>query len=240
MAESSQQRLLLFGASGQIGQAIKQEFVSKGWDILSITRDQKIAKASPGDTYWDVLQDPRCELPEPLKKQKAFDAVCWAQGMNLSDDIYQFKVDSHRALYEANVVYILQSLSELVKHGVLKDFARLTVISSIWQEITKPNKLSYSITKAALRGLVLSLAADMAADGYLINGVLPGVLDTPMTRENLTESQMSSVKKATHFDRLPTLEDVARTVFFLSSKENTGLTGQFIKVDLGFSDVRNI
>jgi NAD(P)-dependent dehydrogenase (short-subunit alcohol dehydrogenase family) len=234
-----QQRLLLFGASGQIGQAIKQEFASKGWDVLSVTRDQKVAETSSGNIYWDVLLD-LVNLPEPLKKQKAFDAVCWAQGMNLSDDIYKFNVDAHRDLYESNVIYILNSLSELVKHGTLKECARLTVISSIWQEITKPNKLSYSITKAALRGLILSLAADMAADGYLINGVLPGVLDTPMTRENLTEVQMSSVKKATHFDRLPTLGDVARTVFFLSSKENTGLTGQFIKVDLGFSDVRNI
>ena len=235
-----QQRLLLFGASGQIGQAIKQEFASKGWEVLSVTRDQKIATKSSGNIYWDVLQGPQFELPESLKKQNAFDAVCWAQGMNLSDDIYEFNVGAHRDLYEANVVYILNSLSELVNYGALKEYARLTVISSIWQEITKPNKLSYSITKAALRGLVLSLAADMAADGYLINGVLPGVLDTPMTRENLTEAQMNSVKKATYFDRLPTLEDVARTVSFLSSKENTGLTGQFIKVDLGFSDVRNI
>lgn len=240
MGVDPQQRLLLFGASGQVGQAIKQEFASKGWEVVSVTRDQKIATTSPDNIYWDVLQGPKCELPEPLKKQKLFDAVCWAQGMNLNDDIYEFNVGAHRDLYEANVVYILNSLSELVKVSALKEYARLTVISSIWQEIAKPNKLSYSITKAALRGLVLSLAADMAADGYLINGVLPGVLDTPMTRENLTEAQMNSVKKATHFGRLPTLEDVARTVFFLSSKENTGLTGQFIKVDLGFSDVRNI
>jgi 3-oxoacyl-[acyl-carrier protein] reductase len=240
MNEVSQQRLLLFGASGQIGQAIKQEFVSKGWHVLSVTRDKNIAETSLDNIYWDVLQGPQYGLPEALKVHKAFDAVCWAQGMNLSDDIYKFNIDAHRELYEANVVYILNSLSELVKYGTMKDCARLTVISSIWQEITKPNKLSYSITKAALRGLVLSLAADMAVDGYLINGVLPGVLDTPMTRENLTNAQMTSVKKATHFDRLPTLEDVARTIFFLSSKENTGLTGQFIKVDLGFSDVRNI
>jgi len=240
MGKTAQQSLLLFGASGQIGQAIKQEFASKGWNILSITRDKKITGISPGNIYWDVLKDSRCELPELLKKQKVFDAVCWAQGMNLSDDIYKFKADAHRDLYEANVVYILNSLSELVKYGALKECARLTVISSIWQDITKQNKLSYAVTKAALRGLVLSLAADMATDGYLINGVLPGVLDTPMTRENLTEAQINSVKKATYFDRLPTLEDVAKTVFFLSSEENTGLTGQFIKVDLGFSDVRNI
>lgn len=231
--------LLLFGASGQIGQAIKSEFESQGWDVRVVSRNKNPDLAS-NEIYWNVLGEGQSELPESLRMAKAFDAICWAQGINLSDDIYQFNIDSHRALYEANVVFILHSLSELVKYDVLSGASRLTIISSIWQEITKPNKLSYSITKSALKGLVLSLAADMASDGHLVNGVLPGVLDTPMTRANLTNDQVRAVEHATYFERLPTVEDVARTVFFLSSKQNSGLTGQFIKVDLGFSDVRNI
>lgn len=239
MSDKAQQCLLLFGASGQLGQAIKSEFLSQGWDVRAVTRN-KNADSNSNEVYWNVLDDGQSALPECLRISKAFDAICWAQGMNLSDDIYQFNIDSHRDLYEANVVFILQSLSELVKHDVLSDASRLTIISSIWQEITKPNKLSYSITKSALKGLVLSLAADMAKGGHLVNGVLPGVLDTPMTRANLTSDQVRAVKRATYFERLSTVEDVARTVFFLSSKQNSGLTGQFIKADLGFSDVRNI
>jgi NAD(P)-dependent dehydrogenase (short-subunit alcohol dehydrogenase family) len=240
MRNKTQQCLLLFGASGQIGQAIKSEFVSQGWEVRSVSRNKSPEPASI-EIYWNVLGgEGQSGLPKSLNKAKAYDAVCWAQGMNLSDDIYQFNADNHRTLYEANVVYILQSLSELVKHNVLSDVSRLTIISSIWQDITKLNKLSYSITKSALKGLVLSLAADMARDGHLVNGVLPGVLDTPMTRANLTKEQMKSVERATHFERLPTVEDVAGTVFFLSGEQNSGLTGQFIKVDLGFSDVRNI
>jgi 3-oxoacyl-[acyl-carrier protein] reductase len=239
MAAKDRQCLLLFGATGQIGQAIKSEFISQGWDVKTVLRVKNTDSVS-NEIYWNVLGGGQSELPESLRIAKAFDAICWAQGMNLSDDIYQFNIDSHRALYEANVVFILQSLSELVKYDVLRNASRLTVISSIWQEITKPNKLSYSTTKSALRGLVLSLAADMASGGHLVNGVLPGVLDTPMTRANLTIDQVKAVERATYFDRLPTVEDVACTVFFLSSRQNRSLTGQFIKVDLGFSDVRNI
>lgn len=239
MAVKDRQCLLLFGASGQIGQAIKNEFALHGWDVRAVSRN-KNADSNSNEIYWNVLEDGQSVLPESLRITKGFDAICWAQGMNLSDDIYQFNRDSHRALYEANVVFILQSLSELLKHDVLSDPSRLTIISSIWQDITKPNKLSYSITKSALRGLVLSLAADMARGGHLVNGVLPGVLDTPMTRANLTNDQVRAVERATYFERLPTVEDVARTVFFLSSMQNSGITGQFIKTDLGFSDVRNI
>jgi len=61
-----------------------------------------------------------------------------------------------------------------------------------------------------------------------------------MTRSNLSEGQIQLIERSTKFNRLATLGDVASTIYFLCSEENSGLTGQFLKVDLGFSDVRNI
>ncbi len=94
------------------------------------------------------------------------------------------------------------------------------------------------MTKAALQGLVLSAAADMGADGHMMNAVLPGALETPMTRKNLTAAQVDGLAAATQFGRLASLEDVASVVMYLCSRENTGITGQFIGADLGFSSVR--
>jgi 3-oxoacyl-[acyl-carrier protein] reductase len=167
-----------------------------------------------------------------------FDAICWAQGKNCNDSIHAFNVEQHREVFEANVVYILQSLSVLLKEHLLKMPARLCVISSIWQDISRQNKLSYGVSKAALKGLVLSLANDLGTDGHLINAVLPGALDTPMTRQNLSTEQLTKITSSTQFGRLPNLEDVTNAVHFLCSTENSGVTGQFIKIDLGFSDVR--
>jgi 3-oxoacyl-[acyl-carrier protein] reductase len=114
----------------------------------------------------------------------------------------------------------------------------MCIISSIWQNLARQSKLSYCISKSALQGLVLSASADLAAEGHLINAVLPGALDTPMTRRNLTAEQINSLTSATAFGRLPSLTDVASLVCFLCSPENTGITGQFIAADLGFSHVR--
>ena len=72
----------------------------------------------------------------------------------------------------------------------------------------------------------------------MINAVLPGALDTPMRRRNLSAEQMARLTGATGFGRLPALEDVASLACYLCSRENTGTTGQFIEVDLGFSHVR--
>ena len=229
-------KLLLFGGSGQIAREVAAKFSSKNWDVCQVVRTPKTDL--PHAISWDVM----CQnnLPDSLKLQAPFDGVCWAQGANLNDNIYSFNKASHQILYEANVLFVLESLSKILEAGLLVKSAKLCIISSVWQEISRQNKLSYAISKSALRGLVLSLANDLAADGYLVNAVLPGALDTPMTRSNLSDQQIQSIEGATKFNKLVTLGDVASTIFFLCSEENTGVTGQFIKVDLGFSDVRNI
>lgn len=236
------QRILVFGASGAIGSAIVERFGHAGNHVTAISRKevQQDVSSDPMISWvtWDPL-DQFSELPE-LLRGLSFDAVVWAQGANCTDDIYSFDLQQHEMLYMANVVYILQSLQLLLRQGALKRGARLCVISSIWQSIARQNKLSYCITKSALEGLVNSLAIDLGRDGYLINAVLPGALDTPMTRANLTAEQLAKLEEMTPLGSLPTLSDVTGLVQHLCSNENKGITGQFIAVDKGFSYARII
>jgi NAD(P)-dependent dehydrogenase (short-subunit alcohol dehydrogenase family) len=116
----------------------------------------------------------------------------------------------------------------------------MCVISSIWQSVARRDKLSYMMTKAALQGLVMSVAIDLAERGILINAVLPGALDTPMTHRSLTPSQISAVATATPFRRLASLEDVGHLTAFLTSPLNTSITGQFVAVDLGFANAKAV
>lgn len=227
--------LLLFGGTGAVGTAIAQIFRDTNWRVLPVGRD-------PGDhpnhVQWDPLLAEDVAGAERVRSQGPFDAVCWAQGMNANDSVYDVDLDAHERMYRANCTYVLASLRFLLQHALLRKPARLCVISSIWQDISRQDKLSYGMTKAALRGLVLSAANDLGRDGHLINAVLPGALETPMTRANLSPEQIRSMVDGTQFGRLAGLQDVARTVRYLCSADNTGVTGQFIKVDLGYSDVR--
>ncbi|BEI38371.1 SDR family NAD(P)-dependent oxidoreductase [Polynucleobacter sp. HIN8] len=235
---STKPALLLFGASGSIGNAIYQKFISKGWHVIRIIRkaDNKSLMSNSEDIVWD----PICKkIPLQLKKVARIDAICWAQGINLSDSIEEFCLEEHYKLYQANVIYILVSLNQIINSGLLKVPTRLCIISSIWQNISRLKKLSYAVSKSALQGLVLSLANDLADRGHLVNAILPGAIDTPMTKSNLSNEQIETIKKATGFNRLVTLNDVSNITFYLCSPENSGITGQFIKVDLGYSDVRN-
>ena len=234
---NTKKKLLLFGASGSIGSAIRQKFLDQAWDVIGVVREPSSIENM---VYWDPLSR---SLGAPLKQLKQYggvDAVCWAQGQNCNDSIYNFDEQIHRDVYEANVIYILNSLSVLLKENLLHKPAKLCVISSIWQNLSRQQKLSYGVSKAALQGLILSVANDIGNDGHLINAILPGVLDTPMTHKNLAKEQLDKVINSTQFGRLADLEDVSNTAYFLCSSNNTGVTGQFIKVDLGYSDVRVI
>ena len=72
------------------------------------------------------------------------------------------------------------------------------------------------------------------------NKILPGVIDTPMTRGVLTEKQVLSVGERTSFGRLVRPEELANVIFFLCSDLNSCITGQSIVADLGFANVRPI
>lgn len=231
------QRLLIFGSTGTVGGAICEHFSGEGWEIVAVVRVPHLSKPS---LIWNPLDARDADGITRISAAGPFDAVCWAQGANCSDSIYEFDLEVHKNIYEVNVLFIIQSLNILVSRKLLARPARLCIVSSIWQNLSKQGKLSYGVSKAALQGLVLSAANDLGRDGHLVNAILPGVIDSPMTRANLAHGQIESVMASTQFRRLPSLEDVSNAVYALCDRRNTGITGQFICVDLGFSNVRII
>ena len=235
LASDAQPHLLVFGASGAIGHAIAAAAVAKGWQVTGVARTMQSEEWIRG-----IALDPMSAgfETESLRSETPYTAVCWAQGANCNDTVYNVDLDRHMEIYRANVAYILVTLKALLNGNLIAPATRMCVISSIWQNLARQSKLSYCVSKAALQGLVMSASADLARDGHLINAVLPGAIETPMTQRNLTADQMARLSSATQFGRLASLDDVASLVLYLCSPDNTGITGQFIAADLGFSHVR--
>lgn len=226
---------VVFGASGSIGQAICAHFRAQEYLVIGIGRAESVEHSI---IKWDGGAKEFSDGMRSLLRGAKLDAAVWAQGMNFNDDIDTFDLSEHLKMYEANVTYILSTLRALTDFDLLQEDARLCVISSIWQNIARQKKLSYCITKSALQGLVQSLSIDLGKQGKLINAVLPGALDTVMTRANLSQEQISLLESITPLGSLPNLADVTSLVAYLCSPENTGITGQFIAADRGFSNAR--
>jgi 3-oxoacyl-[acyl-carrier protein] reductase len=225
---------LVFGGFGTIGNAVVDNFESKGYSVWVTSRNldgrsEKVIKVI-GDQEFDRTE---------LAKLPKLDVVVWAQGVNTNDSINNVQSEIMENIIHGNSIFIVNTLNGLISTDKILDGARLCVISSIWQDIIRPNKLSYSISKAACGAVVRSTASDLASRNILVNAVLPGVLDTPMTRAVLDNEQLLRVQKETGFSRLVNPEEVAEVVGFLCSPSNTAITGQSIVVDLGYTNVRS-
>ena len=223
--------ILIFGATGSIGNYILNSLIKEDHIVIGTT--SSIEKTKDNIIYVNV------DNLTNLNTIQNIDIIIWAHGFNFNDNIINFDYTNFDTIIDANVKFILKTLNYLLVINKINDNAKLVIISSIWEEFTRENKLSYTISKSALSGMVKNLAYDLSSKNILINNVLPGVIDNEMSRKALSEIQMNNVKNQMNFGRLITLDDVYKTCRFLVF-ENTGITGQSIKVDLGFTNLKKI
>jgi 3-oxoacyl-[acyl-carrier protein] reductase len=206
---------LVFGASGSIGAACTEKLQLSG-NITGGGRDLG-------------------ELDRQINSISRFDGVIWAQGINATDSVVAFQIDSFEEVMHANVTFILSSLKLLLDAGKIQTNSQLVVVSSVWSELSRPNKLSYGISKAAVGGLVRSLATDLGPLGIQVNAVSPGPIDTPMTIANLKPEELERVVSESPLKRLVSLSEVVSVVCELATGKLSGVTGQEIIIDSGWS-----
>ena len=94
----------------------------------------------------------------------------------------------------------------------------------------------YGASKAAVLGLVPTLAAELAPKRIRVNCVVPGMVETPMLegiRKSMLDSQFSRMQEA-HPLGFGTPEDVAGAILYLLGPEAKWVTGSVLTVDGGF------
>ena len=234
MEKSENKNCLILGATGSIGSALVDGLHLQGFTVWRVAR----SLATDIDKYLLNLNDFLQDRDGVSGRLPEFSSVVFSQGANLIDDIANFNKEMHKAIYDANVLVILDIVSLLVSRGLLVNPASICIVSSIWQDISRNNKLSYSISKSALKGVVLSLVADLSKKGIRVNAVLPGPIDTPMTRFNLTHAQIAQFESESPSGTLSKLSSVVNAVVWLASPLSDGITGNFIRVDSGASLVK--
>ena len=227
-------KLLIFGGTGALGTAIAQKFSDEGYEVIYGVR-----KITDGKVQFQV---PLTTGPVPdLLKGQLFDAVVFAQGANINDSVITSTVEDLNRLFEANVSFISENTKALISHNLIKHKGKIVILSSLWEQLTRQDKMAYTVTKAAVGGLVRSMAVDLGnAKGILVNGLLPGIVETPMSRGLLSAKQMENIEAQTPGHKLTVPTDVANATYLLGCEDNTAISGQSLFVDYGFAIARVI
>ena len=227
-------KLLIFGGTGVLGAAIAAKYETNGYQITYGVR----TISNPANQF----QLPLTDGPVPdLLKGELFDTVIVAQGANNNDSVINHSPDDLNRLFEANVSFISTTAKALMLHNLIKQKAKIVILSSFWELVTRQEKMSYTITKAAVGGLVRSMAVDLGnAKGILVNGLLPGVVDSPMARGLLKPEQIENVQWQTPGHKMIIPTDVANAAYLLGCEDNTAISGQSVFVDYGFTVSRSL
>ncbi len=95
---------------------------------------------------------------------------------------------------------------------------------------------AYSSSKAGVMGLTRAMAADLARYGIRVNGIVPGAIETPLTKKLVEDPAIRAHLVSQHpIGRLGAPSDMVGIAVFLASDESAFATGAHFFVDGGIS-----
>jgi len=134
-------------------------------------------------------------------------------------------VDTTRADLEAqltmNFITAFLCCREAVRAMRKGGGGRIVNVAARVVELPTAGMTAYVVAKSAVAALTRAVADEVRNDGILVNAVLPSIIDTPANRKAMPNADVA---------RWPRPEDVARTIRWLASAENTLTSGALVPV----------
>ena len=240
MINFKNKKILVTGATGGIGKALVQKFVSLEGNVLATgTKTEKLdalKKEFPNINVlkFDISDHSKIEefIENVTSQLVGLDILVNNAGINMDNLSLRMKDDEWKKVIDLN----LGSTFFLCKYGIKKmlknKYGRIVNITSIVGHTGNLGQSNYAASKAAIIGMSKSLAIEYAKKNITINCVSPGFIQSKMT-DGIVESIKAVLTSRIPMAKLGKGEDVANTVAFLSSDAASYITGQTIHVNGG-------
>ncbi|WP_026523818.1 SDR family NAD(P)-dependent oxidoreductase [Butyrivibrio sp. MB2005] len=225
MNDFNGRKVFLTGASRGIGKSIKDTFEELGATVIAPTHaEMDLTNNGSIDAYFN-------DNAEVLKN---IDTYVHCAGRNILSGIDEITEDVFEEVFQVNFFSAARISQKLVTGMKDKQFGRIVFISSLYGAVSRERRIAYSSSKHALSGLMKTMTLELAPFGIMVNSVAPGYVMTEMTKKNLSDDEIESIKQNIPTGRFQDTKEIADAVAFLCSENNKSITGQFLAVDGGF------
>lgn len=217
----SSRRILITGATGALGAAVVARFVSAGDVVFAVHTPNQKPAAIEGVEWIGADLTQKKSVNELFAKLEGLDAVIHCAGGFRYGMIDAISAEDFRFLVALNFESAFHVAAAAVPEMKKRKRGSLVFISSMATQNPGAGLSAYAATKAAVNGLVISLAAELKADGIRVNAVMPSTIDTPANRKDMPHADTS---------KWVSPEDLSEILYDLTLPKTKSVTGALIAV----------
>ena len=222
MIDFKNKKILITGATGSIGGAIVNKFVSLGGTVLGTgTKSEKlelIKQKNPNVKIKKFNLSDHSGIEEFINSATSelggLDILVNNAGVNVDNLSLRMKDEEWKKVIDVNLTSTFLLTKYAIKNMLKNKFGRVVNITSIVGHTGNLGQANYSASKAGIIGMSKSLAIEYAKKNITVNCVSPGFIVSDMT-DGIAEKVKLILTSRIPMSKLGTGEDVSNCVAFL-------------------------
>ncbi len=229
--------VIVTGASQGIGACLVKTFLERGYSVVANSRNITKSGAFVPSSKLALVDGSIAESTTAAKivetaitKFKSIDALVNNAGIFFSKPFTDYTIEDFKALASINLegfIYITQlAIKQMLAQKTGGSIVSITTTMAE-HPIAGVNASVPMITKGGIEAITRSLAMEYAKDGIRVNAVAPGVVDTPMHKNDPKDF----LKSLSPLGRIVDAQDIADAVLYLT--EARQVTGELLRLDGG-------
>lgn len=224
--------IVIVGGSRGIGAALLK-FMLEQHEVVNISRTKPTVEHQNLTHYYcDILKD---ELPD----LHSVDTLIYCPGSINLKPISSLSINEFRDDFEINVIGAIKAIKKYESQLKKGKYPSVILFSTVATSLGMSFHSSIAASKAAIEGLVKSLAAEWAPT-VRINAIAPTITNTGLASKILRNDRMKlNIEERHPLKKILEPQDVAEMAKFLISKQANSITGQTFNLDYGIISIKN-
>lgn len=226
-------KYLIIGATSGIGKALTNLLLNEGHEVIGTFRNTPPSEQKANYYYYDVLDEVEIDfIPEDL------DGLVYCPGSINLQPFKRMRPEAFIDDFKLQVVGAIKIIQAALPALKKSEKASIVLFSTVAVQAGFTFHSQVAVSKGAIEGLCLSLAAEFAPS-IRVNAIAPSLTDTPLASKILSSDEKKEANAVRHpLKKIGRAEDIAHTASFLLSENSSWISGQIIHVDGGMSSLK--